>query len=189
MGQKLNKIKSREANKLIKPIQKQITEEFDQCDDEDIREDFNQIKNQKDEISRRDKVRNRKNTKFYRTNTNTQDEQDLKRRAFATKKGMRRSRSNVEALLGQNNRVEELRSNHKSMFRTNSILKKRGQRSNSDRANLRVTFKPKKSVIFFKTASSVMRFKKNLLKQSKLRMKRKKREEELAARARKGKKV
>jgi len=68
---------------------------------------------------------------------------------------------------------------NKSMNRTKSILKERSFCSKRDgpgsvKSELRVRFKPKKKIIFFRTASSVLRFKKNLLKKAK-----KKKEREL----------
>lgn len=92
---------------------------------------------------------------------------DAKRKAFA-KKGHRRSRSNVEKFSSpRHNSQAHTRGN--SIARCKSILKKRGtQRSKMD-SDRKVHFKPKKRIIFFKTASSVVRFKKNLLKQAKLK--------------------
>lgn len=166
MGPKLNLLASKEANNMIKPLQLSITEEFDQCNDAELEEIFKELDEQEDLIRKREK---RKKTQFLRTNTQTnQVTNDEKRSAFA-KKGMRRSRSNVEKLL--NPSVSRLQQRGNSANRCNSILKRRGTKKAPGEQSRRVHFKPKKSVIFFRTASSVMRFKKNLLKQSRLRKK------------------
>lgn len=162
IGPKLDKFDSLVANKLIKPIQL-YQEDFDQCEEKDL---YSQLKMGENGLPQRDHLRKR--TQFLSMASNQMTTHD-KRKAFA--KRFCRSRSNVEKVMLSSKKVIHQRKC--SVIRYKSILKKRGSsriRMGSGKGSQKkVQFKSKKSVICFKTTSSVLRFKDDFVKQSKLK--------------------